>query len=129
MRNRTKYSTKTERLNNTMPNPKIIQINTPPIQAKTEIVNKERKSYPNQIISAFEISFNNNNKKKEYNSKNVPIKTANLTFTSCINPNNNIKIVLNQFNIKNKNEKKEKNINVEYIQQVGDIFMQIVPKK
>ena len=96
-------------------------------QAKTEIVNKERKSYPNQIISAFNISFSNN-KKKEYNSKNVPIKTANLSFTSCTNTNknknNNIKSVQNQFNIKNKNnqinEKKEKNINVEYIQQIGN---------
>jgi len=127
MRNRAKYSTKTERFNNTMPNPKINQINVPS-QAKTEIINKERKSYPNQIVSAFEISFSNNNKKKEYNSKNVPIKTANLSFASCINTNknnnNNIKSVQNQFNIKNKNnqtnEKKEKNINVEYIQQIGD---------
>ena len=123
MRNKTKYSTKTEHFNNTMPNPKINQINTP-IQKKNEIVNKERKSFPNQIISTFEISFNNN-KKKEYNSKNVPIKTENLSF--CINSNQNknniIESVQNQFNIKNNNqinEKKEKKIKVEYIQQIDD---------
>jgi len=35
--------------------PKINQINSP-IQEKTEIVNKESKGYPSQIISALEIS-------------------------------------------------------------------------
>ena len=88
-----------ERFNKTMPNLAVNNdINVGLEKNQNSLTTVERKSYPTQVISTFEISFNNNTPQNENKFNNTQkIEKKNINISNNTNTNTNVVSNINSF--------------------------------